>query len=64
MGKEGKQGFWSRLLTPKSSCCGELKIEEVAEERAIKPQDASKAAPRRSPCCGGDTNSNSGGCCG
>ena len=39
MADEKKQGFWSRLLGAKGSCCGELKIEEVAEEAAErKPQ--------------------------
>ena len=77
MADEKKQGFWSRLLGAKGSCCGEMKIEEVAEEAAErKPQaggaeagkpaqdSAGKPRPQRRSCCGGDFGSGSGGCCG
>ncbi len=78
MAGETKQGFWSRLFRAKGSCCGELKIEEVAEgSEAQSPQageaEAGKSAqtptgkprPQRWSCCDEDTGSSpGGGCCG
>ncbi len=48
MSKSKKEGLFSKIFgAPKSSCCN-MRIEEVAEEEAGKPEER-----RPSSCCGG-----------